>query len=221
MIPEKQALAVFWSHKQFLLLEALVCAAWTALALSWFWLPDSHVWGVALAAVEGVALIVAGLWLMAMTLLFYWKAHAGTDLSLRPICRESLHRVPALLAWALVFALALWLSLRLKAPVWIWIIPAILLIPPAAQLAAGGFRGLARMTWSARYFPDAAILAVAGAYLPYKLIGWHPQLHGLALQTTSLAARLAIAYLLAVIAWLILASLLGRLAMWSASERSG
>jgi hypothetical protein len=218
--PEKQALAVFWSHKQFLLLEALVCAAWTSLALSWFWLPDSHVWGVALAAVEGLVLIVAGLWLMAMTLLFYRKAHSGQDVRLWPICQEGLHRIPALLAWALVFTLALWLSLRLKAPVWIWFIPAILLIPPAAQLAAGGFRGLARMTWSARYFPDAAILAAAGAYLPYKLIGWHPQLHGLALQTTSLAVRFASAYLLAVIAWLMLASLLGRLAMGLDSDRS-
>ncbi len=217
MSPEKQALAVFWSHKWFLLLEALVCAAWTALALSWFWLPDSHVWGVALAVVQGLVLIVAGLWLMAMTLLFYRKAHAGTDLSLRAICREGLHRVPALLAWALVFALALWLSVRLKAPVWIWIIPAILLLPLAAQVAAGGFRGLSRMGWRARYFPDAAILAAAGAYLPYKLIGWHPLLHGLTLQTTSLAFRFAIAYLLAMFAWLILASLLGRLAIGSFS----
>ena len=46
-----------------------------------------------------------------------------------------------------------------------------------------------------------------------KLIGWHPQLHGFALQTTSLAVRFAIAYLLAMFAWLILASLLGRLGM--------
>ncbi len=220
MIPEMQALAVLWSNKRFLLMESLVCATWTALALSWFWLPDSYIWGVALAAVQGIVLIAAGLWLMATTLLFYRKAHAGTDLRLRPICQEALHRVPALSAWALVFALALWLSLRLKAPVWIWIIPAILLLPLAEQVAAEGFRGMSRRAWRARYFPDAAILAAAGAYLPYKLIGWHPQLHGLALQTTSLAVRFAAAYLLAIVAWLMLASLLGRLGMGPASDRS-
>jgi hypothetical protein len=55
-------------------------------------------------------------------------------------------------------------------------------------------------------------LAVAGVYLPYKLIGWHPQISGLAMQTASLAVRFAIAYLLAVGAWLILASLLARMA---------
>ena len=205
MIPEKQALAVFWSHKWFLLLEALVCAAWTALALSWFWLPDSHVWGVALAAVEGVVLIVAGLWLMAATLLFYRWAHAGKDVRLAAIWRESLRRVPALLAWALVVVLAQWVSMRWKAPLWIWTILAIVLLPLADIIVDVSGLG--------RYFLDAAILAFAGVYLPYKLIGWHPQLHGLALQTTSLTVRFAIAYLLAMFAWLILASLLGRLGM--------
>jgi len=208
VIPEKQALAVFWSHKRFLLLEALAGAAWTALALSWFWLPDSHVWGVALAAVEGVVLIVAGLWLMAATLLFYRRAHAGKDVTLAPIWRESLRRVPALVAWAFVVALTQWVSLRWKAPLWIWLMPAIMLLPLVAQ-----------SPWRVRYFPDAAILVVAGLYLPYKLIAWHPQLQGLALQTTSVAVRFALAYLIAVICWLMLASLVGQLATGPPGDR--
>ena len=65
MSPEKQALSAFWSHKRFWLLQTLALAIWTALALSWFWLPDSHVWGVALAAVQGVVVLAAGLWLLA------------------------------------------------------------------------------------------------------------------------------------------------------------
>ena len=52
MSPEKKAMSVFWSHPGFFLLHALADAVWIALALSWFWLPDSKVWGLALAAVE-------------------------------------------------------------------------------------------------------------------------------------------------------------------------
>jgi hypothetical protein len=49
--PEKKALSVFWNHPGFFLLHAVADAVWIALALSWFWLPDSKVWGVALAAI--------------------------------------------------------------------------------------------------------------------------------------------------------------------------
>ena len=203
MSPEKRAVAVFWSHKRFWLLQTLAIAGWMALALAWFWLPDSRVWGVVLSALLGVVVIVGGLWLIGAALLFYQKPG--------PIWRESLRRVPALLVWGAVFALAIWASQRLKAPAWIWIIPAVLLLPLAAQVTAEGIRGLFRMVWRARYFPTAVVLIIAGAYLPYVLIGWRPQLSGLAMQTASLAVRFAVAYLVAVSAWLVLASLIARL----------
>jgi hypothetical protein len=195
--PEKEAVAVFWSHKRFFLFYGLAVGAWIALALAWFWLPDSRVWGVVLSALLGIVVIVGGLWLIAAALLFY--QHPG------PIWRDSLRRVPALLVWGAVLALAVWAS-----PAWIWIIPAVLLLPLAAQVTAEGIRGLFRMVWRVRYFPAAVLLAAAGAYLPYELIGWHPQVAGLAMQTASLAVRLAAAYLLAVSAWLVLASLVAR-----------
>src|SRR5207249_2590938 len=110
--PEKQALAVFWSHKRFWALQTVGIAAWTALALAWFWLPDSRVWGVALAALQGLAVIFGGLWLIGTALVFYRKAHAGNDLNLGAICQESLRRIPALLAWATILALALWALLK-------------------------------------------------------------------------------------------------------------
>jgi hypothetical protein len=206
--PEKQALSAFWNHKRFWLLQTLAIAIWTALALSWFWLPDSRVWGIALAALQALVVIFGGVWLIGSTLLFYRRAHAGKDAGVGSIYRESLRRLPALLVWAAIFALALWAAARPKAPAWIWILPVILLLPLAAQVTVEGLRGLYRMVWRPRSLLGAAVLAAAGAYLPYKLIGWHPQLGGLALQTVSLALRFAVAYLLAVSISLLLASLL-------------
>jgi len=193
--PEKQALAVFWSHKRFWLLQTLAIAAWTALALAWFWLPDSRVWGVALSALQGVVVIAGGLWLIGTTLVFYQRAHAGEDPSLGQISREGLRRVPALAVWIAVFALVIWGS-----PAWRRMLVAILLLQMAVPGRALGPR--------AKLFLDTTVLACAGVYLPYKLIAWHPQLAGLAMQTASLAVRIAAAYLLAVGAWLILASLI-------------
>ena len=68
MSPEKKALSVIWSHKGFFLLHALADAVWIALALSWFWLPDSKVWGLALAAIEALFLILAAFWLIGRAL---------------------------------------------------------------------------------------------------------------------------------------------------------
>ena len=144
MSPEQTALAVFWEHKRFWLIQSLALAAWTALALSWFWLPDSQVWGIVLAAVLGLVVILSGAWLIRKALMFYRRAHSPS----------------------------------------------------------GGRR------LGPRLLIDLALLAAIGVYLPYKLIGWHPILPGVALQTASLVIRFGAAYLLAVSAWLILASLL-------------
>ena len=149
MSPEKRALSVLWSHPGFFLLHALADAVWIALALSWFWLPDSKVWGLALAVIEALFLIVAALWLIRRALVFYRRAQATEDVTL-------IRAIPILILRP-------------------WILPA------------------------------AVIL---GIYLPYKLIGWHPQLSGLQMQTTSLGVRFLVAFLMVVTSWLTLASLL-------------
>ena len=148
MSPEKEALAVFWTNKRFWLFYSLGVAAWILLALSWFWLPDSTVWGILLSAVHGLVVIGSALWLIRKALRFYNNAHGGCT----------------------------WKALRRP-----------------------------------RLYPSLLLLALIGSYIPYKLIGWHPQLPGFTLQTASLIIRFTTAYLLAVSAWLILASLMGRL----------
>ena len=203
MTPETQALAVFWKHKRFWLIQSLAYLAWAAMALSWFWLPDSKAWGVAMAVVLIGAVIVGGVWLIAASFVFYRRAHAGEDMSLGAVFREGLRRSPPLLVWAAILVAAVWF-----APRWPWVIAPMLLLPLAAQMTAEGFRGMFRMVWRARYFAQFILLAAIGAYLPYKLIGWHPGLAGFGLQTTSLAIRFLLAYLLAIASWLTMASLL-------------
>ena len=146
---EKQALSVFWNHKGFFVLHALADAVWIALAVSWFWLPDSKMWSVGVAAIAAPVLVLAALWLVAWALLFYRRAHATEGVTL------------------------------------IRAIPILILRP-----------------WS---LPAAAVL---GIYLPYKLIAWHPQFSGLQMQSTSLAIRFLVAFLMVVTSWLMLASLL-------------
>lgn len=63
-------------------------------------------------------------------------------------------------------------------------------------------------------------LVAVGAYLPHLLIGWHPRVAGLTMQTASLAIRFGLAYLLAVSAWLVLASLVARLVPATAPVRT-
>ena len=133
------ALAAVWRHKRFFALQALGAAAWLALALSWFWLPDSAVWGIALAAAQAIAVVAAAILLIRAALRFY--ARVGT------------------------------------------------------QSGSGGRLPI-------------ALLAAVGVAAPYALIAWHPELPGFAAQTASLAIRFGLAFLIAVTAYLGIASLL-------------
>jgi hypothetical protein len=156
-----------------------------------------------MAFVQIWLVVVGGVWLIATSFVFYRRAHAGEDVSLKLVYKEGLRRSPALLIWAAILAAAVWF-----APRWTWVIAPLLLLPLAAQISAEGLRGLFRMVWSLRYFVHFVLLAAIGAYLPYLLIGWHPGVAGFTLQTTSLAIRFGVAYLLAITSWLAMASLL-------------
>jgi hypothetical protein len=211
--PEKQALAVVWNHKRFLFAQTLLAALWAAVAVGWFWLPDSKTWGVILSAVGAFPAIGGAVWWIAAGFIFYRRAHAGGDLRLSAVYSQALRRSPALFAWVLLLAAAIWLALRPPAIRWIWIGVLLLLAPYAVYVTADGpgilFRPSSyRILCRPRYYAQFAALALAGILLPYVLIAWHPPLPGLALQTVSIAVRFLIAFELAIIAWLILASLL-------------
>jgi hypothetical protein len=206
--PEKRALAAVWRHKGFCAFQALAIALWAALAVGWFWLPDSKSRDIVISAIGAWPVIIGAAWLIATSFVFYRRAHAGDDVRLSAVYREGLRRSPALLVWAAILVLALWLSLRPSAPHWIWIAVPTLLLPLGARMSVAGLRGAFQNVWSLRYFAQFAMLAAIGALLPYAVISWHPNLTGVGLQTASLVARFLVAYVLAIGSWLILASLL-------------
>jgi len=62
-----------------------------------------------------------------------------------------------------------------------------------------------------RFFLSYVAIFVIGAYIPYKLVWWIPEFDNLSGQAVSMTFRFLAAYLLAVTAWLVLASMLGRI----------
>ena len=168
-----------------------------ALALAWFWIPDATAPAVALSFVYGAAVVVAGLGLAGRAPAFYFSASG---------------RVAArfvLAVWVALAALAVWGLARWPLA---WIAALAILLPLAGSVAREGFRGFARPVWRLRFFPAFGLLMVMGVWAPWKLWNWHPDLYGLPFQTVSLVVRGIVSYLLAVTSWLILASLVVRLA---------
>ena len=91
----------------------------------------------------------------------------------------------------------------------------ILLLPVAAQVARFNFRGFFgrpllnafRPIRSLRFWILYIVCFVVGLYLPYRLANVVPKEHAsLHYQTTSMAARIGIGYLLLIAAWLVVCS---------------
>jgi hypothetical protein len=99
-----------------------------------------------------------------------------------------------------------------------WIVVPGLFLPFGLQMAKSGFSGLGRDGWSAwghtvrrlAYWTIIFAAAIVGVYLPEKILGWHPQLPTLRLETASLILRGLIAWFLTTTAWVVLTSAVGR-----------
>jgi hypothetical protein len=100
-----------------------------------------------------------------------------------------------------------------------WILLPLVLLPWGAEVAAKGFAGFGGRSLAAawivfrrgRYWVSYLALFALGIYVPVQLVHWVPEVESLGAQAASLAARFLAAYLMMVTAWLVLASLLGRL----------
>jgi hypothetical protein len=130
----------------------------------------------------------------------------------------------------------LWVFLSVLA-VAFWVAMPAIWLPPAAQLAARGFRGFGREGFRAwgrslkrwQYWLAVALCAVIGVWLPTLLLGLRPmepvttptvQASSLRWQMTSLVLRMFAAYVLALFAWMWVASATGRAATASAKADS-
>lgn len=103
-----------------------------------------------------------------------------------------------------------------------WILLPGLLLPFALQCAARGFRAFTPpplKSWGGAlknfsYWIVMICAAIFGVYLPSKLMEWrlNPNSATLRSEIASLIVRLLVAYLLALISWMVLCSMLGRAA---------
>jgi len=105
---EREAVAALWRAKRLWALHVGGNLLLAALAYGWLAIPDARLWQLAVSALFGLALALAFLWLQASTFEFFTQAHAGAGAGVIPAFRATLRRLPALVVWALLFALGLW-----------------------------------------------------------------------------------------------------------------
>jgi hypothetical protein len=146
-------------------------------------------------------LVAAAIVLLAV----YWALAQWSDYSSQPAFKIASYltmtfRKPVKPATVLkVFRFVLWLVRWMAVPV--------LALPAAAGIATRGWRGArlhSRKWW---YWVATPVLLTCALWLPLKLMGWTPQAGSFGMQMFSFVARLLIAYLLFVGAWLVLAFL--------------
>lgn len=237
---ERRALAEVWARKKLAVTLLLGNALLAVAAYAWLWVPDETVIEVGLSMLLALAVVLAVVWLNGAALAAF-HTEAGPlplRLALRRLPRFLLWvvvvaAITVAAAWLAGSAgkisqyLASWLTLRLRRPVsperveWLygsllrgaWCAAVLALVPLASQAAGGGFSARAALRTIARprYWLACALLALAGLYVPGKLVSWTPEFGALSFQAGSIGLRLGLAYLLAVTAWLVLAAVIGRM----------
>jgi hypothetical protein len=195
---------------------------WTA--YEWLSIDESSTTKLAVGVLMAIAIMIAALWLHGSALVHF----AAEDRSrLRPALGTGLkHLLPlivlALFVVVVYFALGSWDSSMEKATgalktvsdvaLWLlrWLIFTVQLLPLAASVATKGFRGYTPEAWrlskSVIYWIEVVVLLLAGIWVPLKIVTWVPKFDGFPLQFTSVLIRFFVAYLLFVVAWLLLES---------------
>jgi hypothetical protein len=98
--------------------------------------------------------------------------------------------------------------------IWLWVLAPAIWLPIATTFAAAGF-DLKRMARSLRVLKRLAYwlwfcaLMLIGAYVPYKLIRWIPNLSDLRKQAWSMGLRFSIAYVILITAFVALLLVVG------------
>ena len=180
-----------------------------ALIYEWFGIADRNAWQLVLSLMLGIVIVFGAAWLIASAL--------TAEL-------VSVRRLRAPLIWvvaaAAVVAVCVWLAgyrsnvglsvashltLWFRKPVkpdtmgaiYAWLIRIVAtvgvlaIVPPAVK--AGPSR---------RYWITAVLLALGGWLLPALLVNWVPKFESFGAQTASMIVRFALAYAIALAAWL-------------------
>ncbi|MCI0402145.1 MAG: hypothetical protein L0212_01295 [Acidobacteria bacterium] len=105
---EREAIAAVWRAKRLWALHVGGNLLLVVLAYGWLAIPDARLWQPVLSVLLGFVLALAFLWLHGSTFVFFAQAHPGNAASVRGAFRATLRRLPALVVWAVLFALVLW-----------------------------------------------------------------------------------------------------------------
>ena len=187
-------------------------AALFALFFAWLSLPDRTAADLALTVLLGAAVAFGALLLHGSTMALFHDA-----LTRKP-CAVAVRRLHLLLLWAAALAATAlifwWLGRARGQPLWILgLFVSLALLPLVSQAAGGGFDRASALAVTAKpsYWLTALVFCVMGVFAPGLLVSWTPETTGIANQTLSMLARFGAACMLAVVAWLVLVAVIGKL----------
>ena len=201
-IGESRTSTLVWSALVLIAFAAFVCCAYGA-ALVYFQDDGRPATGSWRTAIRNLLPLV----LAAITVvLIYWLLERWSVYSARP-----------------AFRIASWLTLTLRTPVrpaavarifsvilWMvrWAALPVFLLPVASAVAALGWQGFRKASlrvpgWL--YWIEVPLLLLCLIHLPLWLFYWVPEVNGFGMQAASFTVRIAAAYLLFGVSWLVLA----------------
>jgi hypothetical protein len=96
----------------------------------------------------------------------------------------------------------------------VFVVVPVICLPIGSRVALEGFAGFSWKSLKAvgrfRYWLAYVVLFGLGIWIPYQLVWWIPDVEGFYVETISMVMRVGVAYLVAITAWLLVASLVGK-----------
>ncbi len=89
-----------------------------------------------------------------------------------------------------------------------WMALPVLLLPMLSAISSQGwrgFRGIGALARKRLYWIEAPLLLLCAVWAPLEILSWIPHVHSFRMEAASFAVRAFAAYLLFVVAWLVLA----------------
>jgi hypothetical protein len=206
-IGESRTSTLAWSALVLIVFAAFVCCAYGA-ALVYFRDKRGEPMASWRTAIRNLPPLVLG---AIAVVLIYWLLERWSVYSARP-----------------AFRIASWLTLTLRTPVrpaaverifnvvlWVvqWTALPVFLLPVASAVAAIGWQGFRKTSlrvprWL--YWIEVPLLLLCLIRVPLWLFYWVPEVNGFGMQATSFTVRIAAAYLLFGVSWLVLAFVTSR-----------
>jgi hypothetical protein len=202
-IGETRASTLAWSALVALIVAGLGCWTYGA-SFAFFQERDnprvSAAWKAALRNLVPLAAAAIGITVIYYLLSLWndYSAHPASQVAsyLTLKLRKPVRPSSVLRVFKIVLGLIRWMALP------------VLVLPMLSAISSQGWRGFRRVGALARkwlYWIEAPLLLLGAVWAPLEILGWIPRVHSFGMEATSFAVRAFAAYLLFVVAWLVLA----------------